>query len=89
MPLVDNLWNDYYLYITDRIMEKELHLSSNEDNVWLNEPDEVYKDMDVVLEATKLKNISKDSPVVNELIKKLDCNLIVDSNSEYWPFSNN
>lgn len=70
-------------------MEKEFKLSTNEDDVWLNEPDKVFKDMDVVVDSIKLKEISNEFPITKVIIEKMDCNLIVDSNSEYWPFSNN
>lgn len=71
-------------------MKKEYPLLVNEDSVWLvvpdNTPIEEVWDIDTYIATEELKDIIREKNVVKSLIEQLECNLVVETNMEYYPF---
>ena len=71
-------------------MKKEYPLLVNKDSVWLDIPDnkpiEEVWDIDTYIATEEMEDIIRENHVVKNLIEQLGCNLVVETNMEYYPF---
>ena len=74
-------------------MKKEYQILTNEDKVWLDipyeQPPKEWWDIDVHMVSSELDHMVQGDSRVKDLIEEFQCNLVVETNEEYWPFSNN
>ena len=70
-------------------MTKGYPILMNEYTVWLDMKDDGENwDIDVFLAHDDLKDLVQREPSVKDLIEAFDCDIVVDTNHEYYPFSN-
>lgn len=71
-------------------MEKEYPILTNRESVWLDIPDdapiEVRWDIDIYTASLDLRRAMWKVPFVKHLIEQFNCNLVVETNMEYFPF---
>lgn len=51
---------------------------SNEECIWLDLPDDYEFDVDVCLSSIYLQRMVSENPAIEELIKKFDCDIIIE-----------
>ena len=76
-------------FLQDKYMTKGYPILMNEYTVWLDMKDDGENwDIDVFLAHDDLKDLVQREPSVKDLIEAFDCDIVVDTNHEYYPFSN-
>ena len=69
-------------------MEQDYKIRSNGECVWMEIPEDEKWNIDVNLANRNLQDVVAEEPAVMDLIEAFGCDIVVDTNHEYYPFSN-
>lgn len=68
-------------------MEQDYKIRSNGECVWMEIPEDEKWDIDVNMACRGLENVIAEEPAVMDLIEAFGCDIVVDTNHEFFPFN--
>ena len=68
-------------------MEKFYPVLTNEQSIWLDIPDDEIWDIDISIAMMNLEYLILEESSIRNMIKDLQFDLVVETNVEYYPYS--